>query len=253
MNNYDNVIKYTEDIYGFENFLTKEECDAVLSIVNEQVVLGLQQWQGISFYESFTIGYPSENHPLFNKYNLSGNFFQELQKGYQKATSILSGVDLEKISNLGLHIQRWDPGSYAHWHSDNSDNDGNLGAFERSRYAAFLYLNENFEGGEIEFKDKDLKIKPRTGLLMVFHGGHKNMHKVNTVTKGHRYTIGSFWDDRAYEDYPEEKRKFWEEQLEKDRAAQKEEIKQWEEIRNEGFRLSPEGVKYRYEGESVGQ
>mgnify|MGYP003328423588 FL=1 len=241
-----NVIKFQDDIYGFENFLTEEECKSVLSILNEQIDLNLHQWVPISFYESFTIGYPSEGHPLFSKYNLQGNFFQDLQKKFKEKVAFVSGANIEKISNIGLHIQRWDKGSYAHYHSDNSDNDGNLGAFERSRYAAFLYLNDDFEGGELEFKDKDLVVRPKAGLLMVFHGGHKNIHKVHTITKGHRYTIGSFWDDKAYEDYPEEKRKFWEEQLKKDRAAQNEEIKEWEEVKSQGKRITPTGEIYDF-------
>ena len=79
-----NVIKFQDDIYGFENFLTEEECKSVLSILNEQIDLNLHQWVPISFYESFTIGYPSEGHPLFSKYNLQGNFFQDLQKKFKE-------------------------------------------------------------------------------------------------------------------------------------------------------------------------
>lgn len=245
MNNF-NIIKYADDIYGFENFLTEDECSSILNILSDQIPLGLHDWVPISFYESFTIGYPPENHELFKKYNLPGNFFKQLQQAFQERVSFVSNVNIDSVSNIGLHLQRWDQGAYAHYHSDNSDNEGNLGAFERSRFAAFLYLNDNFEGGELEFKDKDLIIKPKTGLLMVFHGGHKNLHKVHTITKGSRYTIGSFWDDKQYEDYSEEKRSFWETQIKKDREAQKIEILEWEEIRNQGKRLTPSGELYDF-------
>jgi hypothetical protein len=245
MNNF-NIIKYADDIYGFENFLTKDECESILSILKEEEDLGLHRWTPISFYESFTIGYPSEGHELFAKYNLPGDFFKQLQEGFKERVAFVSGVDIDKVSNIGLHLQRWDKGAYAHYHSDNSDNDGNLGAFERSRYAAFLYLNDDFQGGTLEFKDKDLVINPKAGLLMVFHGGHKNMHKVHTITKGSRYTIGSFWDDKQYEDYSEEKRTFWEAQIKKDRDAQKIEISEWEEVRKQGKRLTPTGELYDF-------
>ena len=50
-----------------------------------------------------------------------------------------------------------------------------MGAFTRSRYAGFLYLNDDFEGGELVFKGEDgndgLTIKPKTGMFAIFHGG----------------------------------------------------------------------------------
>lgn len=245
MNNT-NIVKYQDDIYAFENLLSAEECKSVVDLINAQSEYGLHEWVPISFYESFTIGYPPVNHELFNKFNLPGDFFPQLQKKIEELTASVAGSESGKMSNIGLHVQRWDVGSYAHYHSDNSDNDGNLGAFERSRYAAFLYLNEDFEGGTLEFKDPNLIITPKAGTLMAFHGGHKNIHRVNMVTGGHRYTIGSFWDDKEYEDYPEAKRKMWEDQLRKDRESQQVLIKDWSKAKEEGFKILPNGEKYKF-------
>ena len=124
MNNF-STIKYADDIYGFENFLTETECKSILNILKEEEELGLHKWVPISFYESFTIGYPHEGHELFSKYNLPGDFFKQLQDGFKDRVSFVSGVDINSVSNIGLHLQRWDKGAYAHYHSDNSDNDGN--------------------------------------------------------------------------------------------------------------------------------
>ena len=129
-------------------------------------------------------------------------------------------------------------------HSDNSSNEGVMGAFTRSRYAAFLYLNDDFEGGELVFPEHNLTISPKVGMLAAFHGGHKNMHSVSIVKKSTRYTIGSFFDDREESDYPEELRNQWAIELAEVRSKQKDEATEWEEIREEGLRLSPTGEKY---------
>jgi len=136
------------------------------------------------------------------------------------------------------------PGAFAPVHSDNSSNEGVMGAFTRSRYAAFLYLNDDFEGGELVFPQHNLTILPKSGMLAAFHGGHKNMHQVDIVKKSARYTIGSFFDDREESDYPQKTRDVWAKELADVRAMQKEQAVEWEDIREKGLRLSPTGNQY---------
>jgi hypothetical protein len=84
-------------------------------------------------------------------------------------------------------------------------------------------------------------------MLAVFAGGHKNMHEVTMITKGVRYTLGSFWDDREEEDYPEELRAQWKEEMQKIRDAQKLEKEEWQNLIKEGYKLDLEGNKYKVE------
>ena len=46
-------------------------------------------------------------------------------------------------------------------------------------------------------------------MLAAFNGGHHNIHEVQMITKGTRFTIGSFWDNEEAE-YSEEKQAMWE-------------------------------------------
>jgi hypothetical protein len=39
-----------------------------------------------------------------------------------------------------------------HFIPDNSNEDGSPSEFERSKYAAFIYLNDDFSGGYLNFK-----------------------------------------------------------------------------------------------------
>lgn len=52
-----------------------------------------------------------------------------------------------------------------------------------------LYLNDDYEGGEIVFPKQAISIKPRKGMLVAFPSNHHFLHGVNPVTSGDRYAI----------------------------------------------------------------
>jgi hypothetical protein len=241
------LTKLTEDIFQYDNFITKEECDAVIKIFKKFEEADPGYWKGISFYESYSAMYPPDNDPILSEVGLSPTWFTDTQERFKKAAAEVAGQPVEKMSKISFHSQRWLPGAFAPKHSDNSDNEGKMGAFTRSRYAGFLYLNDDFEGGTLKFYFQDgkdpMEITPKSGSFLIFHGGHKNMHEVTVVKEKERYTLGSFWDDREESDYPQETRDQWAEELAGVRAYQKEEQKVWEEVREKGLVLTPTGEK----------
>lgn len=242
------LIKLAEDILLYEDFVTKEECKNFINLLNHMASLDETFYKGISFYESYSSRYPDDHDPMLAQFGLTPTWFPDLEKRFKNAVADLAQVPVEKISKIGFHIQKWEPGAFANMHSDNSDNDGNLGAFTRSRYAGFLYANDDFEEGKLRFKETadrpEIIVAPKTGSFLVFHGGHKNLHEVTTVKKTSRFTIGSFWDDREESDYSDETRAAWAEELAKIRALQKEENAVWKDVRKEGLRLTSTGDKY---------
>ena len=198
----------------------------------------------ISFYESYSSVLPQDNDQEVIDAGLSPTIFSDIEKMMPEAIASVHGLDPKIISKIGYHTQKWEPGAYARIHSDNTDAEGNSGAFTRSRYAGFLYLNDNFEGGLLKFPDQNIEIKPQVGMLAVFDGGFNNMHEVTLITSGVRYTIGSFWDDREEDAYPQEVRDAWALELAEVRAYQKQEAAEWEAIRQEGLRITSSGEKY---------
>jgi len=61
------------------------------------------------------------------------------------------------------------------------------------RDISFLfYLNSEFGGGELEFTDLGLTIKPKKGMMIAFPSYKDFAHKVHPVTWGHRYTLVSW-------------------------------------------------------------
>lgn len=68
------------------------------------------------------------------------------------------------------------------------------------RFSIICYLNNNVEGGELEFPQLGVKIKPPAGSMAIFPAqGEEYLHEVKQI-KEDRYTM-LFWltDDPAYE------------------------------------------------------
>ena len=241
------IIRHTEDIVVYENFLTEEESLKVIQVLEKQAENGKLSWTPISFYESYSSVLPQDEDPELEEFGLPSTFFSDLQKKIVDAVASVNNLDPSVISKIGYHAQKWEPGAYATVHSDNTDMEGNTGPFERSRFAAFMYLNEDFEGGLLNFPKQDLTIYPKTGMLAAFAGGFKNVHEVTLITKGVRYTLGSFWDDRDESAYPEEVRERWKEEMKKIREKQEEEKAAWQELIKKGYKLDQDGNKYKIE------
>jgi Rps23 Pro-64 3,4-dihydroxylase Tpa1-like proline 4-hydroxylase len=238
MNLNDKVV-LREDIVLFENFLTEEECQNVLKYWEHSVEKGSLPWSPISFYESYASNLPDDEDMI--KFGLPRDFFTNLEIKIQEATAIARGGDVKKVS---YHAQKWIPGAFANFHSDNSS-DGEYNAFERSKWATFLYLNDNFTGGALNFKDHPITVQPKTGMLAAFAGGHHNEHEVQIVKSGDRYTIGSFWD-YAESEYSDEKKAQWESEIAQVRAEQEVQFKEWEALKEKGIAVEPR----KYEEES---
>jgi predicted 2-oxoglutarate/Fe(II)-dependent dioxygenase YbiX len=57
--------------------------------------------------------------------------------------------------------------------------------------ASVIYLNDDYEGGEIYFPDQGMSIKPKHGQLIAFPGAW--WHGVTAVSNGLRYTSPAWY------------------------------------------------------------
>ncbi len=66
--------------------------------------------------------------------------------------------------------------------------------FAGKNFTSMLYLNEDFEGGELYFpQHNNFEIKPRPGLLVIFSGNLRHLHGIREITTGMRYVHTTFW------------------------------------------------------------
>jgi hypothetical protein len=245
--NLDNKKRLTKDIVLYENFLSPEVSAKLVKVLDKHAEVGTITWMPISFYESYSSVLPLDDDEHVIAEGLSPTIFSEIKQGIVDAVASVHDIEPKIVSQIGYHTQKWEPGAFARKHSDNTDEEGNSGAFTRSRYAAFLYLNDDFEGGMLQFPEQDISIQPKVGMLAAFDGGFNNMHEVTLITSGVRYTIGSFWDDREEDAYPQEVRDAWAAEMKETRAKQEIERAEWQELLKQGWKLDKNGNRYKVE------
>jgi predicted 2-oxoglutarate/Fe(II)-dependent dioxygenase YbiX len=62
--------------------------------------------------------------------------------------------------------------------------------------SAIIYLNNEFEGGEVEFVNFGVKIKPQPGMLLLFPSNYPYTHIAHPVTSGTKYALVTWIHDR---------------------------------------------------------
>ena len=55
-----------------------------------------------------------------------------------------------------------------------------------------IYLNNDFEGGDLRFNYFNYTFSPRKGDVVLFPSDHRYMHEAQLVSKGTRYVIVSW-------------------------------------------------------------
>jgi len=91
------------------------------------------------------------------------------------------------LSLLNPHVVKWDKGDEMLAHDDLGEHR----EFPDRQFAAIVYLNEDYTGGELMFPDLNMGIRGHTGELVLFKGGSV-MHSVNKITSGTRYTLAAW-------------------------------------------------------------
>jgi predicted 2-oxoglutarate/Fe(II)-dependent dioxygenase YbiX len=206
-------------IVEIPNFVTPEEAQSMIDYFESKA----EMWGDIAFYGSSGMGIMQDDEDT-KTFGLYPTFFQELTQKYKEAVEIVFGRLVKPNTS---HAQKWDVGGFASPHSDNSDFDGNPTSFQINKYVGILYLNDNYDGGNLYFPDHEIDFKPAAYSFITFPGGIENVHGVSEITSGTRYTMVSFWDFEESE-YSEELQEQWAEELKQVRAEQAKQKEEWE-------------------------
>jgi hypothetical protein len=95
--------------------------------------------------------------------------------------------DISDIEPYGL--LRYSGGENYKFHYDgNTDSKRSI--------SVLIYLNDDYEGGEIEFPNFTIKIKPKAGTLILFPSNYAYGHIAHPVTSGTKYVIATWLHDR---------------------------------------------------------
>ena len=165
-----------DNILIINNFMTDEDCNAIVKNLDVTTALRSNDvyWENKIFAE---FSFPKECKTILKKNRINAHKLIKEKFG----NSLLP-------NSMNQHIVRWPTGPGMKEHIDDE-------AKERSHYhiASVLYLNDDYEGGEIHFPQHNLSIKPKRGDLLIFPGNQYYSHEVKEILSGERFTAPAWY------------------------------------------------------------
>lgn len=133
--------------------------------------------------------------PVTDSANINENFRKINNKFYELLTgaSQFYGKHFDVHESIfdveGYSLLKYSGGQYYKAHYD--------GGTDTARsISAILYLNDDYTGGEIEFVNFGIKIKPKAGMLILFPSNYAYRHIAHPVETGTKYAIVTWLHDR---------------------------------------------------------
>lgn len=188
----------TDELLWIKNFLTKEELDFIWSTINNA---SQEDWEveymgnlknfclekfGRDDVDNLVAEGKFEITQNWVDKNLNINHHKEQNIFYKRLSDMLTesfpGLELSGLAT----IQRMQPEVELKSHVD-QDTDPSI------RYATILYINDDYQQGELFFKKLNISLRPQPGDLLFFPGNSKYEHGVKHVAEGPiRYVIVGF-------------------------------------------------------------
>jgi predicted 2-oxoglutarate/Fe(II)-dependent dioxygenase YbiX len=159
---------------------------------------------GISWYRAETIGLGAHQNARTN-YNLNVTNMAEVT-GNQVAANIHNQFYTMLLAAVGPYAKKYGINE-SFYHEDYSvlryrggqeyhaHYDG--GTYTGRCISAICYLNNDYEGGEVEFINFGIKIKPEPGMLILFPSNYAYTHVAHPVTEGTKYAVVTWIKDRV--------------------------------------------------------
>lgn len=162
---FENLEQLEENIFYIKNFMSDKDTKAAYEIVSG---LSEASWSAL-------------DRDLAEDWK--GKFFDhtnnELNQSLRNKVSKLANV-FKNSAIIGYsRILRQPSGDGMIAHVDPVDDVGNG---SKREYAAVVYLNDDYLGGEINYINLNIKVKPEAGSLIIFKTGAKYLHEVLPVS-----------------------------------------------------------------------
>lgn len=170
------------NIVIIEDFISQSDIDAIYDYcysINEWVSQSVSNTDSIS-----TAATMKQNAP---------DVYDILQGYHREVHRLIEHKFGRKLLLDETGIRRWDAGEFQGIHADGETFDGLPNDTYIVDYGSIMYINDNYEGGEIFFPAYDIEFKPKPGTLVFFPSSTYYVHGVRMVTAGVRYTSPHFW------------------------------------------------------------
>jgi predicted 2-oxoglutarate/Fe(II)-dependent dioxygenase YbiX len=176
-----------------ENIIPQENIEEIMLLTNNKDIS-----------QATTINTDDKENPNTNlevRNTLWYHVTEEMAKKFEQAVAqcfreyVIPKYNCEFKSYEPVQFLGYPVGGHYQEHNDGESFNHTTRQWEKimPRDVSFLfYLNDQYGGGELEFYDLGLTIKPKKGMMIAFPSYKDFAHKVHPVTWGHRYSLVSW-------------------------------------------------------------
>lgn len=173
LENVEKIGNSTKNIHIIKNVLPKEEHEELLNFAKSISKWEKQPW-GVYKFDSTQM--PNKVVETLSKIS---------QIAYENFI-VLYDVDVSYQENNLFNIVKFEEGYAMHLHVDTL-------SVSSLHLASVYYINDDYSGGEINFPDHNLTIKPDANSLLLFPGNENYWHETLEVRENNRYTSTKFF------------------------------------------------------------
>jgi predicted 2-oxoglutarate/Fe(II)-dependent dioxygenase YbiX len=182
-------------IHLYRGAISKQDCVSIINDLESEIAKGIPgiQWSGAQVNDKEDVNYVRNCVDLkFKRENLGKQLPENetLANIHMKVDNALDRClqHYESLWHLKMHYKeafnfvKYLPGKYFKIHGDH-------GPYYACTVSAVAYLNDDFEGGEIEFIRQGLVVKPQAGDIVMFPSNFVYEHASLEVKSGTKYSV----------------------------------------------------------------
>jgi hypothetical protein len=184
----------SENIHIIENFIDTDICDEIQKFLTNDEIWKISK-ETTKEKNDFWVDkvLPSK---FFNKEKFYPYLVKKMNELEQKICDTFNVSLKYPEKRVFFTVVRWVDGSEQDPHGDKENEDGSPQRFDSILdydISTIIYLNDNYDRGELYFPQHDISIKPTKGMVVMFPGDRYYIHGVSKIENGTRFTIPRFW------------------------------------------------------------
>ena len=172
--NFTKIGNNPNNVKIFNNYISKEECDNIIRLINSTETSNNRPLQPDN------TGKPTLSLLYYDSLTYSEKYIPQIQDLVEKEYGV-------KLKPRNSRFAQW-----VHSNSPTVPID-DLGHKDSNHLAGWVYLNDDYEGGELSFINQNLSFKPKAGDLILFPGNIHYWYHV-APANGSRYIMPLWFD-----------------------------------------------------------
>jgi hypothetical protein len=172
--NFNNIGSSQNNIKIFNNYLSKDECEKIIGLINST------ETSNNRLLQSDASGNPTLSLLYYDSLDYSKKYFPVIQELIEKEYNV-------KLKPRNSRFAQW-------VHNDSKMiSIDDMGSKDSNHMAGWVYLNDDYEGGEVSYIHQNMSVKPKAGDLFLFPGNPHYWYNVEAAS-GSRYIMPLWFD-----------------------------------------------------------